>query len=82
MGDKIHHVQAMDILAVEEIDCLAFLFVKDGHQHVGAGHLFLAGGLHAEDGALEHTLEPQGWLGITIRITFRQQRGGVLNKLA
>ena len=42
MGNKIDDIQAVNILAVEEIDGLAFLFIEDCHQHVGASHFFLA----------------------------------------
>ena len=72
VSNEIHHIQAMDILTVEEIHCLAFLLIEDGHHHIGAGHFFLAGRLHAEHRTLQHPLEAQGWLGIAVRVAFRQ----------
>ena len=41
---------------------------EDRDQHVGAGHLFAAGRLHVDDGALDHPLEPGGRLGILVRV--------------
>ena len=72
MGNKVHHIQAVDILTIEEIDRLAFLLIEDGHHHIGAGHLFLAGRLHAEHCTLEYPLEAQGWLGVAVRVAFWQ----------
>jgi hypothetical protein len=62
--DEIHHVEAGDALALQEVDRVGVLFAEDGDQHVGAGDFLLAGGLHMQDGALDDALEAQGRLGV------------------
>ncbi len=47
---------------------MALALGEDRDQHVGAGHLFAAGRLHVDDGALDHPLEPGGRLGILVRV--------------
>ena len=41
---------------------------EDRHQHIGAGHLLAARGLHMGDGAVNHALEAGGRLGVVVRI--------------
>ena len=36
---------------------MALALGEDGDEHVGAGHLLAAGGLHVDDGALDDALE-------------------------
>ena len=43
---------------------MALALGEDRHQHVGAGDLLAAGGLHVDDRALDHALEAGGRLGI------------------
>ena len=43
---------------------MAFALGEDGDQHIGAGHLLAARGLHMNDGALDDALESGGRLGI------------------
>ena len=43
---------------------MALALGKDRDQHVGAGHLFAAGRLDVNHGALDHTLETRGRLGV------------------
>ena len=47
---------------------MALALGEDRDQHVGAGHLLAAGGLHVGDGALDHALEAGGRLGVVVRI--------------
>ena len=66
VGDEVHHIQTRDALLVQVVDSVRVFFAKDGDQHIGAGHFLfaIAGGLHMHDGALDHTLETQGGLGV------------------
>ena len=43
---------------------MALAFGKNCDQHVSAGHLLTAGGLHMDHGALDHALEAGRGLGI------------------
>jgi hypothetical protein len=62
MADVIDRVVAGHVLLLQEIRGMAFAFGKNRHQHVGAGHLLAAGGLHMDDGALDYALEARGGL--------------------
>ena len=42
VGDVVDHVDAGDVLLLEQEHGLAFLFAEQRHQHVGAGDLSLA----------------------------------------
>ena len=64
MGDEIHRIEPGHILQLQEIDRMALAFGKQGHQHVGAGHLIAAGGLHMNGRALDHALEAGGRLRV------------------
>ena len=68
VSDKIHHIQAGHTLLVEVIHRVRIFLAKDGNQHIGASHFFLAaaGGLHMHDGALNHALKTQRRLSIYI----------------
>ena len=50
---------------------MAFALSEDRDEHIGAGHLFLARGLHMDDGALDDALEAGCWLRILARSTTR-----------
>ena len=82
MGNEVNYVQTVNVLTVEEVNGLAFLLVENGDQYIGASDFLLAGRLDTEHRPLQYTLKAQRRLGITIRITFRQQGGGIFNKLA
>ena len=47
---------------------MAFALGEDRDQHVGAGHLFAAGRLHMDHGALDHALEARGRLGVVAAV--------------
>ena len=64
MRQVVDDVQAGDVLLVEEVDGVGVLLAKNRHQHVGAGDLLLARGLHVVDRALQHALEAQRGLGV------------------
>ena len=68
VGDEIHHIQARHTLLMEVVNRVRIFFTKDGHQHVGTHHLFLAtaGGLHMHDRALNDALKAQGRLRIDV----------------
>ncbi|MNV54690.1 hypothetical protein D3C71_1468960 [compost metagenome] len=80
MGQIIDHVQTGHVLLVEVIDRVRLLLAEDRHQHVGAGDLLLAGGLHVVDGALQHPLEAQRGLGVAA-IVFGQDRHRGVDRL-
>ena len=64
--DVVHDVEARDALLVQEVDRVRVLLAVDRHQHVGAGHLLLAGRLHVQDRALDHALEAQRGLRVDL----------------
>ena len=64
MADVIDRVVARHVLLLQEIGGMTFALGEDRHQHIGAGHLFAAGGLHVNDRALDHALESGGRLGV------------------
>jgi hypothetical protein len=66
VGDEVHHVQARDVLLLQEIHRVRVLLAEDRHQHVGAGDFLLARGLHVQDRALDHALETQRGLGVDL----------------
>ena len=79
MGDVVHEVQARDVLFVQEIDRLGLALAEDRDQDVGPRDLFPAGGLHMEDGPLQHALEAQGRLGVPA-VEERQERCGLADE--
>ena len=82
VGDEIDHIQTGHALLVEVVDGVRVFFTEDGHQHIGAGHFFLAvaGGLHMHDGALDDALKTQRGLGVHIVIA-RHLRRVVLDEV-
>jgi len=70
--DEVDDVEARHPLLVQEIHRMRILLAENRHQHVGAGHFLLAGGLHVEDRALDHALEAERGLGV--RLLPRQHR--------
>ena len=62
VGNVIHRVIAGHVLLLQEEGGMAFTLGKDGDQHIGAGYLLAAGGLHMDDGALDDALEAGGGL--------------------
>ena len=76
MSDEIHHIQARDALLMQVVNSVRVFFTKNRHQHIGAGHFFLAiaGGLHMHDGALDNALKTQRGLGVHIVVTCHLRR--------
>src|SRR5215475_15415837 len=60
--DVVDGIVACHLLLLQEIGSVALTFGKDRHQHVRAGHLLTARGLHVDHGALDYTLEACGRL--------------------
>src|SRR5256885_1345648 len=71
VADVIDRIIAGHVLLLQEIGSMALALGEDRDQHVGAGHLFAAGGLHMDDGTLDHALEAGGRLGVLV--TFGHQ---------
>ena len=68
--NEVHHVEARDVLPLEEIDGVGILLAEDRYQHIGAGDFFLTGRLDVQDRALDHPLEAQGGLGVDVFSSF------------
>ncbi len=66
VADVVHGVVARHVLLLQEIRGMALALGEDRDQHVGAGHLFAARGLHVDHRALDHALEAGGRLGILV----------------
>ena len=64
VADVVDRVVAGHVLLLQEIGGVALALGEDRDQHVGAGHLLAAGGLHMDHRALDHALEAGGGLGI------------------
>ena len=62
VADVLHGVEARHLLLLQEEGGVALTLGEDRHQHVGAGHLLAARGLHVHDGAMDHALEAGGGL--------------------
>jgi hypothetical protein len=80
VGDVVDHVQAGHVVLAQQVDRVGLLFTEDGHQHVGAGHLLAAGGLHVEHRPLQHALEAERGLRVA-RILRRQTRRIAVHEL-
>ncbi len=76
VADEVDRVQPRHVLHLQEIHGVALALAEQRHQHVGAGDLVAAGALHVYGGALHHTLEAGGGLGL--RGAVRGQAGEVL----
>ena len=64
VADVVDGVEPRHVLLLQEEDGVALALGEQGDQHVGAGHLLAAGGLHVDGGALQHALEAGGRLGV------------------
>ena len=62
MADVVHGVIARHILLLQEISGVAFALGEDRDEHIGAGHLLAAGGLHMDHRPLDDALEAGGRL--------------------
>jgi len=78
--DEIDGIDARDVLLLQQVDGLALLLAEERHQHVGAGDLVAARGLHVEDGALQHALEAECRLRLAL-VSPRGSRGRRLDEL-
>jgi len=58
VADVIDRVVAGHVLLLQEKRGVALALGKDRHQHIGAGDFLAAGGLHVNDRALDHALDP------------------------
>ena len=67
VADVIDRVVARHVLLLQEIGGMALALGENRDEHVRAGHLFTAGGLHVDDGALNDALKAGGGLGIVRR---------------
>ncbi len=79
MTDVVDHIKAGDFLLTQQVHRLALLFAKDGNQHIAAADFLAAGGLHVEDGTLQHTLESECRLSVTLLVMLGKNRRGSFN---
>ena len=63
VADVVDGVEPRHLLLLQEEHGVALALGEQRDQDVGAGHLFAAGGLHVDGGALQHALEAGGRLG-------------------
>ncbi len=78
--DEIDHIQTRHVLHAEEVCGVRLLLAEYRHQHIGHGDLFLAARLDVKHGPLQHSLEPQGRLHVTV-LAGRQSRRGLVDEL-
>ena len=64
VGDVVDRVVAGHVLLLQEVGGVALALGEDGDQHIGAGDLLAARGLHVDHRALDHALEAGGGLGV------------------
>ena len=64
VADVLDRLEARHLLLLQEEGGMALALGEDRHQHVGAGHLLAARGLHVHDGAMHDALEAGGGLGL------------------
>jgi hypothetical protein len=64
VGDEVHRVVAGHLLLLQEVGGVALALGEDGHQHIGAGDVVAARGLHVDHRALDHPLEAGRGLGV------------------
>ena len=57
VADVLHRIEAGHLLLLQEVGGVALALGEDGDEHVGAGHLLAAGGLHVHHGAMDDALE-------------------------
>ena len=74
MGDVVHHVESCDVLFAQEVHRLRVLLAEDRHQNVDPGHLLLSRRLDVQDGTLQHALEGQRGLSLTVIVQGQQRR--------
>ena len=81
--DVVDDVQARDALLLQEVHRVRVLLAEDRHQHVGAGDLLLARGLHVQDGALDDALEAERRLRVDLAVggDARRLLGDVLRQV-
>ena len=80
LGDSVRNViddvEAGHVLSIEQVHRLGLALAENRDEHVGAGDLLLAGGLHVEHRALEHALKPER--GLRFALILRRKHRGVL----
>ena len=52
MGHIVNNIQTINVLLMQQVNCLGFLFAVDGHQYIGTGDFFFTRGLHMKNRAL------------------------------
>ena len=74
--DVLHRLEAGHLLLLQEEGGVALALGEDRDQHIGAGHLLAARGLHVHDGAVHHALEAGGGLrlGGALHVQARRAR--------
>ena len=68
VADIVDRVEPGHVLLLQEEGGMALALGEDRDQHVRAGHLLAAAGLHMRHGAMDHALEARGRLGVAMRV--------------
>jgi hypothetical protein len=75
MGNIIDHIQAANVLTVEQEHRLGVLLAEERDQDIRPRNLLLASGLDMEDSPLQDTLKTDGRLGLALFPGWNQGRG-------
>jgi len=73
--DEVHDVEPRHVLQREQVRGVRVLLAEDRHQHVGDRHFLLAARLHVEHRALQHALEAERRLHLTLVVLLEARRG-------
>ena len=68
MADVVDRVEAGHVLLLQEEGGVALALGEDRHEHVRAGDLLAARGLHMRHGAMDHPLEACGRLRVAVGV--------------
>ena len=82
MRDVIDHVDALDVLLLQQVDGRRLLLVENGHERIGAGHFLAAAGLNMEYRAAQNALEAQGHLRVPLSVAGGNERRRLFDMLA
>ena len=71
MANKIDHIDSLNLLLLQEKDCLGLTLTEDCDQNIGACDFTFATRLNMKYRPLQHPLETQGRLGLAVSFTGR-----------
>ena len=80
MRNEIDDIETRHVLHAQQVGGVGLLFAEDRDQHVGHGDLFLAARLDVKHRSLQHPLETQRRLHVTV-LARRQPRRRLVDEL-